>query len=126
MPTYDFSTKLVTRLGSHLTTNSVGLGHIAECWNKPESYTAPLAVGTLLELLLLYTLDRKTLARPEGQRMLSEEDKRNRGHLAYKLHELPQVMSLDSSELELLRVAITVLPTEPNFLVSRFLDNPEV
>jgi hypothetical protein len=124
MPTYDFSKQLSHRTGSHFTTVTVGLGAVEGLWNDPQQYNKPIAIGTVLELLLLYTVDRKAQQRPPPHNVLSEEDKRRRFALAYKIRDCKKT-EIEHDEVELLRTAISVLAVEPNGLCHTFLDNPE-
>lgn len=125
MPIYDLSTQLKHRLGNEFTTASIGLAGFTGLWNDEKSYDKPIQIGTVFELLLLYTMDRKVQMRPEGQRVFTEEEKRVRGGLAYKVRDCKRI-ELEEHEVNSLRSAISVLPVEPNYLINIFLDNPEV
>lgn len=121
---YDFSVQLVHRRTQRpLTTNSIGLGHVAGLWNDNEAYAQGISVGTMFELLLLYTVDLPTQRRTPPHNVLSEQDKRERGRLAARLG-VNSRLELSKSESDLLRKAISVLPPEPYVLAEDFLDNP--
>jgi hypothetical protein len=124
MPIFDLSKQLHHRTGSPFTTISVGLGSIENLWNDSKQYEAPISVGTLFELLLLYTVDRKVQQRTPPNNVLSEDDKRKRFALAYKIHDCKK-MEMEEYEVELLRLTISVLAVEPNGLCHAFLDSPE-
>jgi len=125
MPTFNFDKQLANRAGHPFTTNLLGLGGVANLWASEQQYAEPIKVGTCFELLLLYTVDRQALARPAPHNVLSEQEKQQRWRLATKLGD-NGVVELDQDEIKLLRRAITVLPTEPNYLLGDFLNNPEV
>lgn len=125
MPVYDFSKQLIhRRTDREFTTNSIGLGGIEGLWNTLLDYAAPIQVGTVFELLLLYTIDRQAQQRPAPNNVLSEQDKRERNRLALKVCENSK-LELDDADVKLLRRVITVLGTEPHGIVEHFLDDPE-
>lgn len=124
MPQYDFGEQLTHRTGALFTTSSIGLD-VPGLWNDLADYNKPLQMGTLFELLLLYTVDRKTQQRQPPHNVLSEEDKRNRFALSYKIRD-NKAVELEPSEVTLLKLAVSVLSTEPNVLCHQFLDSPEV
>ncbi len=124
MPIYDFGKQFHHRTGSPFTTTTIGLGAVEGLWNAPADYHNPIQMGTVLELLLLYTVDRKVQQRQPPHNVLSEEDKRKRFALAYKIRDCKK-MEIEEYEAELLRLVISVLSVEPNGLCHEFLDNPE-
>jgi hypothetical protein len=124
MPTYDFAKTIQNRRGQPFTTTTIGL-QLEGIWDDPKEYAEPLKAGTMFELLLLYTVDRKPGQQPgDPSRYLTEEEKRNRFALTLKLRDC-QTVEIDERELKLLRTCINVLAVEQNGYVHQFLDQPE-
>lgn len=126
MATYDFSKTLSHRTGQEFTTVSIGLGSMANVWTQEADYHKPIKMGTVFELILLYTVDRRAQQRTPPNNVLSEEEKRDRYALAQKVRENAEKVDLEPREVELLKLSISVLGVEPNSLCHQFLDNPEI
>lgn len=125
MAVYDFSKTLSHRTGQEFSTVSIGLGGVANIWTQESDYIKPIPMGTVFELILLYTVDRRAQQRTPPNNVLSEEEKRDRYALAQKVRGNDKV-DVEPREVELLKLAISVLGVEPNALCREFLDTPEI